>query len=134
MVFVELIDAMVTVHPKFDRAEIFAAIREREEKMSTWIGYGVAVPHASCKGIDNFAGAIGISQHGIDYGALDGKPVYVVFLLILKVQAEEKHLQILNLVFKFAKSETIAMMKNAKNAEDIHAMLSRVQLYAGSTI
>ena len=127
MVFVELIDAIAALHPQCDRAELFTAIRKREEKMNTGIACGAAIPHAFCKGIDNIAGAIGISQQGIDYGALNDKPVNVVFLLAINDHAKENHLSILNLIFDLAQSEAIAVMKNAKTAEDIHAILSRIR-------
>ena len=127
MVFNELVNVIADIHPQCNRAEIYTAIKEREEKMSTGIGCGIAIPRASCTGITNIAGAIGISREGIDYGAMDNKPVYVVFLLALNDRANENHLHVLNLIFKLAQSEAITMMKNAKNAEEIHAILSRIQ-------
>jgi len=70
----ELIDSISVLNPECNRAELLAAIMEREKKMSTGVGNGVAIPHASCRGIDNISGAIGISKQGIEYGALDKKP------------------------------------------------------------
>ena len=124
----ELTNAISVLHPECDRTELFTAIMEREKKMSTGIGNGVAIPHASCKGIANMCGAIGISKQGIDFEALDKKPVHMVFLLGISEKADENHLRILNLIFKLAESEELAFMKNAKNAEEIHAILSRVHL------
>jgi mannitol/fructose-specific phosphotransferase system IIA component (Ntr-type) len=94
--------------------------------MSTGIGNGFAIPHANCKGIGNMTGAIGISSQGIDYGALDKKPVHIIFLLAISEKADENHLHVLNLIFKLAGSEMLTLMKNAKNAEEIHAVLSRI--------
>jgi mannitol/fructose-specific phosphotransferase system IIA component (Ntr-type) len=122
----ELIDTITILHPEVNRAELFAAVREREEKMSTGIANGVAIPHASCGGIGNMVGAIGVSKKGIEYGALDNQPVHIVFLLAMSQRANENHLQILNLIFKFAQSETLELMKSAKNAEEIYAILSRI--------
>ena len=134
MVFVELIDAITALHPQCNRTEIFAAIRNREEKMNTGVSRGVAIPHAFCRGIANIAGAIGVSPQGIDYGAMDGKPVNVVFLLAINDHAQENHLAILNLVFDLAKSEAVAMMKNAKNADDVYSILSRARYDIRSAI
>ena len=125
MVFAELIDGIADVYPGCNRSELLAAVREREEKMNTGIGSGIAVPHALCRGICGVAGAIGISQHGIDYGALDNEPVHVIFLLTMNKNAEETHLRILSEVFKLAQSQMIVLLKNAKKAQDIHSILSQ---------
>ena len=124
-VFLELIEAIAVVCPKSDRAMMFKAIEEREKKMSTGIKEGVAIPHAFCEGIGRIAGAIGISKQGIEYGALDNRPVHVIFLLVSQ-QADENHLHVLNSIFKLVKSEALSLIKNAKNAEEIHALLSGV--------
>jgi mannitol/fructose-specific phosphotransferase system IIA component (Ntr-type) len=122
----ELVDTITILHPELDRSEFYAAISEREEKMSTGIANGVAIPHAFCGGIGNMAGAIGISKKGIDYGALDNRPVHIVFLLAISQRANENHLRVLNLIIKFAQSEALALMKNAKDADEIYSILSRI--------
>jgi mannitol/fructose-specific phosphotransferase system IIA component (Ntr-type) len=130
MIFEELVDGIAGSNPYSDRAEMLAALWEREEKMNTGITSGVAIPHAFCKGIDNIAGAIGVSRLGIEYGALDNKPVHVVFLLAVSEHAKENHLRILNQILKLAQSEVINQIKNAKSAEDIHALLAQIRLTA----
>ena len=127
-VLLELIESISDLHPECSRNELLAAIMERERKMSTGIGHGVAVPHASCRGITNIAGAIGVSEQGIDYGALDKKPVHIVFLFAISEKVDENHLHILNLIFRLTETEEFASMKNKKSAEEIHAMLSCVHL------
>ena len=124
--FADLIDSISVLNPGCDRTELFTAIMERESKMCTGIGNGVAIPHAACRSVVNIGGAIGISKQGIDYGASDNKPVNIVFLLAISQQADENHLRILNLIFKLAGSEDFVLMKNAKNAEEIHTILSRI--------
>ena len=124
----ELIDSISVLHPECNRTELFTAIMERERKMSTGIGNGVAIPHAGCKGIAGMCGAIGVSKQGIDYGALDNRPVQIIFLFATNEKTDENHLRILNQIFKLVQSEGLALIKNAKNAEEIHAILSRVHL------
>ena len=123
--FVELIDSIADFHPECNRSELFTAIREREEKMNTGIGNGVAIPHISYRGIGKITGAIGISRHGIDYGAMDNIPVQVIFLLITGDHPEENHLLVMNHILKLIQSEAFLLIKNAKNAQDIHAILTR---------
>ena len=125
MALVDLIDGIAELYPECDRSEMLAAIRERESKMSTGIGNGVAIPHTFCRGISSMAGAIGVSQQGIDFGALDNKPVHVIFLLVIGEHAEENHLRILNKLFKLAQSEVFPQIRNAKDAQAIHAILSQ---------
>ena len=123
--FTELVGAITAVHPECESALLLKAIEEREKKMSTGITEGVAIPHAFYSGIGSMAGAIGISKHGIDYGALDNKPVHIIFLLASK-NADEDHLHVLNLIFKLAQSEALELMKKAKSPEEIHAILSHI--------
>jgi mannitol/fructose-specific phosphotransferase system IIA component (Ntr-type) len=122
----ELISGIYASYPQYNTSDMLRAISQRENQMTTGIGSGVAIPHAFCKGIDNMVGAIGISKSGIDYGAIDNKPVHVVFLLAINEKAEEKHLRIINLIFNIIKSEAITQIKNAKRAEDIHSILLRM--------
>jgi len=93
----ELIEELVDVLARnggreFPRDAALAAIRERENKMSTGIKKGIALPHGKVAGIDGLLGVIGISRHGIDYDSLDGQPVYLVFMLLSSPKDSELHL------------------------------------------
>ena len=94
--FEELVD-LVASHDKrvFPRAAAMAAIKEREAKMSTGIKKGIALPHGKAEGVEGLVGAIGISRRGIDYDALDGEPVFLVFLLVSSPNDSELHLRAL---------------------------------------
>ncbi|MDR2178319.1 MAG: PTS sugar transporter subunit IIA [Treponema sp.] len=124
--FLELIDLIMTAHPECNRDEILAAITNREDKMSTGIGSGIAVPHGYCQSVDAVAGAIGISRAGIDdYGSLDQKPVHVLFMLVMNDTSREAHLRVLNQVFTMANSEAINLIMSAKTTEEVAVILSR---------
>ena len=71
----------------------------REEIASTGIGKGVALPHAKRKGIRKPIATIGLSAEGIDFAALDSKPVYSVMLLLSSPDTDE-HLQAMETIFK----------------------------------
>jgi mannitol/fructose-specific phosphotransferase system IIA component (Ntr-type) len=124
-VFIELAEAISALHPECDRALMLASIWERENKLNTGIISGVAIPHALCGGINNIAGAIGISQTGIDYGALDNGPVYIVFMLAISDKATENHLHILNQLFALTQSEAIAIIRKTQNTQTVKDILSR---------
>ena len=124
-VFVELLNRITAIHPECDHAAIIQALREREDKMSTGISSGVAVPHAICRGLHKTTGAIAVSQTGIEYNALDQNPVYVVFMLVLCEPAKENHLHILNQISNLVHSEALSRVREAKSVEDICSVLSR---------
>jgi PTS system fructose-specific IIC component/PTS system nitrogen regulatory IIA component len=63
--------------------------------MSTGIQKGIAVPHGKSNAVDRVYGVLGISKQGIDYDALDGEPVYLLFMVIGPQSSTEKHLRFL---------------------------------------
>ena len=124
-VFTELADAITAVHPGLDKNDILSALHERENKMTTGIIPGAAIPHGYCQGVNTIVGAIGLSAAGIDYGALDREPVHVVFMLIMGETSPENHLRALNQVFALAKSEAFALVRSAQSVREIRHILSR---------
>jgi len=124
-VFIELSKALAAANPECDPHAMFEALWEREKKMSTGVASGVAIPHTTYRGLKSAIGAIGVSQTGIEYDALDDKPVYVIFMLVLGEPVEESHLRILNQISRLAQSEALALVRQAKTVQDISAILSR---------
>ncbi|MCL2600020.1 MAG: PTS sugar transporter subunit IIA [Treponema sp.] len=124
-VFAELVGLAAALRPEFRHADVLAAIVERENRMSTGIAPGLAIPHAFYERAGGITGAIGISRSGIRYDAMDGKPVYAVFMLITGKDAREDHLQVLNRICTMAQSEGIASIRGAKTPDDVLALLSR---------
>ncbi|MDR0639027.1 MAG: PTS sugar transporter subunit IIA [Spirochaetaceae bacterium] len=124
-VFWELIETMADVHPALDKTEMFSAIQDRERKMSTAVTSGVAVPHGYYPGTNGIFGAIGISQDGIAYNALDNEPIHFVFLLLMGESAREEHLRTLNRVLSLIHSGALASMRTAQNVREVSDILSR---------
>jgi len=94
-VFEEMVDLFCQVKKSNAREDILQALKERESKMSTGIQKGIALPHGRTNAIDNVYGILGISKKGIDYDALDGQPVYLLFMLLAPQTDSEKHLRLL---------------------------------------
>ena len=94
-VFEELVDLLVTQYHTGSRDEILDAIRRREEKMSTGIKRGIAIPHAKTRFTRGVIGVLGVSDHGIDYESLDGEPVRILFLLVSSEEDAATHLAVL---------------------------------------
>jgi mannitol/fructose-specific phosphotransferase system IIA component (Ntr-type) len=78
-----------------NRDEILENLWKRERKMTTGIAPNIAIPHTHISSVDKTYGVLGISQKGIDYDSLDGKPVHIVMLLIGNDKEPEGHLKIL---------------------------------------
>ena len=93
--FEEMADAFCQASRLNIREELLEAVRERERKMSTGIHKGIAVPHGKTNAVSRVSGFLGISRRGIDYDALDGEPVYLLFMIIAPQAETEKHLRVL---------------------------------------
>jgi PTS system fructose-specific IIC component/PTS system nitrogen regulatory IIA component len=63
--------------------------------MSTGIKKGIAIPHGKTGTVDRVCGVLGISKKGIDYDALDGNPVHLLFLILAPEKDSETHLRLL---------------------------------------
>jgi PTS system fructose-specific IIC component/PTS system nitrogen regulatory IIA component len=93
--FEELVDHFCQADKSNAREDILQALREREAKMSTGIHKGIAIPHGRTNAVDTVRGVLGISRKGVDYDALDGEPVYLLFMIVAPQKDSEKHLRIL---------------------------------------
>lgn len=103
-VFEELVEQLVGVCPELDRSVALNAILEREQKMTTGILPGIAVPHARINSVDRIYGVVGVSKRGIDYDSLDQKPVHLFFLLISPVDDCEQHLKVISQLSQLLKT------------------------------
>jgi mannitol/fructose-specific phosphotransferase system IIA component (Ntr-type) len=83
----ELVEALATSSSVLDKEALFRAIIEREKTLSTGVGIGVAVPHAMIPEVTGFVIAIGRSHKGIEFDALDEKPVRIIVM----IAASDKH-------------------------------------------
>ncbi|MBY0111364.1 MAG: PTS sugar transporter subunit IIA [Phycisphaerales bacterium] len=126
-VLAELLDSVVAsgVVPAGLRDELMLRVLERERKGSTGFGRGVAVPHVKHKGVSKMAAAIGLSQRGIDFNALDKQPVHSVVLLVSPEDKPEDHLQAMEVIFKNLSKETFRrMLRQAASADDVRQLLT----------
>jgi PTS system fructose-specific IIC component/PTS system nitrogen regulatory IIA component len=91
--FEEMVDHFCQASKLNTREEILEALRLREAKMSTGIRKGIAIPHGKTNAVDKVHGILGISRKGVDYDALDGKPVYLLFMMLAPQKDSEEHLR-----------------------------------------
>ena len=83
-----------------DADKVVNIILDREKLGSTGIGDGVAIPHGKMKGIHNFLCVFGRSLEGVDFDAVDRKPVHIFFLLLAPEDAVNFHLKMLSRISK----------------------------------
>jgi Na+/H+ antiporter len=104
--------------------EALAGVLERESTMTTGLGEGVALPHARTDVVDTIKVAIGIKRKGIDFDALDGNPVQIIFLVLSPKNASGPHLEFLSSVSKILSSpETRSRLLGAKSSDAFYDII-----------
>ncbi len=78
------------------RSVIFDSLFAREKLGSTGLGQGIAIPHGRIKGLKHAAGAFLRLATPVPFDSPDGRPVSLLFVLLVPEQATEQHLQILS--------------------------------------
>ncbi len=127
-VFEELIELYVSSHPAASRAAILEAVKSRESKLSTGIKYGIAIPHAQTAQIPKVTGLIGISRNGIDYDALDGNPVHLVFMLLNSADSCALHLRVLKrLALLIEDPSFYQSLVNQKDPESVYQAVRKYE-------
>jgi mannitol/fructose-specific phosphotransferase system IIA component (Ntr-type) len=122
---VELIDLLLQlgkIKPA-DRESILASLKQREETMSTGIGFGIAIPHCSSDRLTEVVAAFGRSSAGIEFDALDNAPVKFVVLFIVPKNQFQTHLRTLASIAKFLNDRSIREnLAKATSREEILAI------------
>jgi mannitol/fructose-specific phosphotransferase system IIA component (Ntr-type) len=122
---VELIDLLVSLQKikTPDRDSILASLKQREETMSTGIGFGIAIPHCSSDRLSEVVAAFGRSPGGIEFDALDNAPVKFVVLFIVPKNQFQTHLRTLASIAKFLNDRSIREnLGKATSREEILAI------------
>lgn len=96
-------------------------LMKREKIGSTGIGNGIAVPHAKLDNINKVVGAFARSSQGIDFNAVDGAPVNLIFLILAPSDDPEANLQTLQHISRTIKQPNFC--KFLRNAKDIKAIV-----------
>ena len=95
--------------------EVLALLLEREQLQSTGIGDGVAIPHSALEHAEGQAGALLLFPKGIDFDAIDGQPVHIVFGVVGPKRATGEHLRTLARISRLLRDESTR--KQLANAE-----------------
>jgi fructose-specific phosphotransferase system IIA component len=103
----ELVDVLADAEESDSRAEVLRAVREREAVLSTGIGNGVAIPHGKSPSVPDLRMAAGTAEQPVDFDALDGQPVKLVFLLVGPESAAGPHIKALSRIARLIRNDDV---------------------------
>ena len=113
------------------RGVVFESLFARERLGSTGLGQGVAIPHGRIKGLKEALGAFVRLAQPVPFDAPDGKPVQLLFVLLVPEQATEKHLQILSELAQMLSDRDLrASLSGDPDASTIHQHITAWQPHA----
>jgi len=105
--------------------ELFEALLQRERLGSTGIGEGIAIPHGRMPAIDRLVGLFARTEKPIDFDALDGQPVDIIFVLIAPEGAGADHLKALARVARVLRNQSVLeQVRKVRDPAAIYAILA----------
>lgn len=112
---------------QLDAAELVAALTEREKLGSTGFGNGVAIPHGKIASLNRIYGLVAHLAEPIDYKAIDGSPIDLVFLLLSPPDAGADHLKALAAISRVVRhAPTLEKLRGARSRDALTAVLMGV--------
>lgn len=110
---------------KRDEREIFETLNQRERLGSTGVGNGIAIPHGKLPKMDRLFGIFARLDKPIDFEALDGEPVDLIFLLLAPEAAGADHLKALARIARLLRDPEVAnKLRTTRDASAIYAILT----------
>lgn len=121
----ELIGKMIAQHSHLDPDSIYQNLIAREKLGSTGFGNGIAIPHCRLEDCHKPVGALFQLQSKIDFDALDGEPVDLIFVLLVPSEATEQHLQILKMLAeKLDQASLRDALREADDADSLYRIMT----------
>jgi len=111
--------------------EVLALLLEREQLQSTGIGDGVAIPHSALEHAEGQAAALLLFPKGIDFDAIDGQPVHIVFGVVGPKRATGEHLRTLARISRLLRDE--GTRRQLANAESSLAAFALIESHDAAT-
>lgn len=102
----EMANLLSSVHPELAGLDVFRLLRAREELSSTAMEGSLAIPHAKVPRLLRMYGAFGRSVQGVDFGAPDGSPSHLFFVLLSPERNAGGHLMALASISRIFRDET----------------------------
>jgi PTS system nitrogen regulatory IIA component len=115
------------------RSQVFDSLFAREKLGSTGLGHGIAIPHGRIKGLKEAVGAMIRMREAIPFDAPDGRPVNLIFVLLVPERATDLHLQILSeLAQMFSDDVFREELLKAASADAMHRLIAEWQPHAAT--
>lgn len=109
-----------------DAHEIFETLLQRERLGSTGVGRGIAIPHGRITTLPRIVSVFARLEEPIDFEALDGEPVGLIFLLLAPEHAGADHLKALARISRLLREpDTIEKLKIAKDRAALYSVLTQ---------
>ena len=110
-----------------DKDLLLEEVRKREKLVTTGVGWGVAFPHAKTKAMKGIVITFGRSEAGVDFGAMDGKPVHLFFLIAAPEDTIGAHLNVMaRLSFLMKSQDNRERLQSARNPGEVLEVLDSV--------
>lgn len=114
--------------PELDSQVVFESLIAREKLGSTGFGNGIAIPHCRLKGCTSPISAVLHLDAPVDFDAIDGAPVDLLFVLLVPEAATDAHLELLRQIASMLdRSEVRASLRGAKSADELYNVVLHVQ-------
>lgn len=124
----ELVDLVASSNMVKDRDQLLTDVRERENLVTTGVGYGVAFPHAKTKSVKGIVIAFGRSNKGIEFDAMDHRPVQLFFLIAAPEDAIGAHLNVMaRLSFLMKSEKNRQKLSEATSPGDVLSLMDNVE-------
>lgn len=133
-VLAEMVDALIASGsiPEDIRQGVLSALIERENITSTGVGNGIAVPHAKHPAIKKMTGLFARSREGVQFSAIDDKPVHIFVMLLSNQDIIQQHLQSLAYVAKHLNEDIFrSFLLNARDEKEIVELLEEADMKSG---
>jgi len=121
----ELVDVLCDGTGIENRDELKAAVWAREQTRTTGIGHGIGIPHGKCAGVEKLVMAVGRTKQPIEFGAIDRKPVELIFLLASPIDQTGPHIQALAMISRLLTAADLrGAIRDCKDAESLYKLLA----------
>jgi fructose-specific phosphotransferase system IIA component len=127
----DVLEKMVKVAKNSDKVtdenDLLKKVIEREKIKSTGIGGGIGIPHAQTSGVTDIIACLGVTEQGIEFNAVDGKPVHLVFLIATKERTNSTYLGLLSRIARLFIDEPFKqrVIKSVSSSEIMNLIIEK---------
>lgn len=113
-----------------DYTDALRAVEEREQVLSTGIGFGVAIPHGRTPAIPELSMVAGITRQPVPFDSVDGEPVRLFFLIVGPESAAGQHVKVLSRIARLVRREPLRQrLMDATTPADFYQALAEAEAH-----